>query len=106
MTDKWTGQKTVLNKEDVDIIKRLQRGAHPSSSQEMYPVGYHSFSIACLAGRGTFQICLVFLYNNDNNSTLVDISKAPTLWLKALNKHNISHLTYIKIETVSKLTNS
>ena len=42
MTDKWTGQKTVLSKEDVELIRRLQRGAHPSSSEEMYPVRENS----------------------------------------------------------------
>ena len=38
MTDKWTGEKTVLSKEDVEAIKRMQKGLNPSSSQDMYPV--------------------------------------------------------------------
>lgn len=44
VTDKWTGQTTVLSDEDVDIIKRLQRGANPSASQDNYPEWVDFFS--------------------------------------------------------------
>ena len=30
----------------------------------------------------------------------MEICKAPTLWLKALNKHSITHIMYIKMENV------
>ena len=29
---------------------------------------------------------------------IMEIFKAPTLWLKALNKHSITHIMYIEIE--------
>ena len=38
MTDKWTGEKTVLSKEEVETIKRLQNSKNPQASDEMYPV--------------------------------------------------------------------
>ena len=31
---------------------------------------------------------------------ITEICKAPTLWLKALNKHNITHIMYIEMDTV------
>ena len=38
---------------------------------------------------------------------LREICKAPTLWLKALRKHNITHVMYIEMENViSNLTKS
>ena len=30
----------------------------------------------------------------------MEIYKAPTLWLKSLNKHSITHMMYIKMENV------
>ena len=46
MTDKWTGQKTVLKEEDVDIIRRIQRGAAPSRLHVDYPVGFKPLDLA------------------------------------------------------------
>ena len=38
---------------------------------------------------------------------IMEICKAPTLQLKALNKHNITHIMYIEMENViSSLTKS
>ena len=31
---------------------------------------------------------------------IMEICKAPTLWLKAVNKHNIAHIMYIEMENV------
>ena len=31
---------------------------------------------------------------------IMEISKAPTLWLKALNKHNLTHVMYIEMKKV------
>ena len=31
---------------------------------------------------------------------IMEVCKAPTLWLKALNKHNITHIMYIGTENV------
>ena len=36
---------------------------------------------------------------------IMDISKAPTLRLKAMSKHNRAHIEHIEIETVISLTN-
>ena len=37
---------------------------------------------------------------------ILDIYKAPTLWIKAQNNTNIKeHIMYIEIETVTNLTN-
>ena len=36
---------------------------------------------------------------------IIEICKAPTLWLKALNKHNIIHIMYIKMENVIRKCN-
>ncbi|XP_070193789.1 ribosome biogenesis protein bop1-like isoform X2 [Littorina saxatilis] len=44
VTDKWTGEKTVLSKEDVELIKKLQKGGNPSASEEMYPEWIDFFS--------------------------------------------------------------
>ncbi|XP_076449678.1 ribosome biogenesis protein bop1-like [Babylonia areolata] len=44
VTNKWTGQKTVLDAEDVKLIKNLQRGRNPSASQDMYPEWIEFFS--------------------------------------------------------------
>ena len=33
--------------------------------------------------------------------TIMEICKAPTLWLKELNKHSIIHLMYIEMEMLS-----
>ena len=37
---------------------------------------------------------------------IMDISKAPTLWLKAMGKHTRTHIAHIETETVINLTNS
>ena len=39
-------------------------------------------------------------------SVIPEICKAPTLRLKALNKHNITHIMYIEMENVGNLTKS
>ncbi|KAL8574523.1 Ribosome biogenesis protein 1 [Nucella lapillus] len=44
VTDKWTGQKTVLNADDINLIKNIQQGFHPSSSEDMYPEWIEFFS--------------------------------------------------------------
>lgn len=44
VTDKMTGQKTVLSDADLEMIKRIQRGAHPSSSENMYEPWVDFFS--------------------------------------------------------------
>ena len=31
---------------------------------------------------------------------IMEICKAPTLWLKALNRHSIAHIMYIEMENV------
>ena len=33
----------------------------------------------------------------------MEICKAPTLWLKALNKHSITRITYIEMEMLSAI---
>ena len=33
----------------------------------------------------------------------MEMCKAPTLWLKALNKHSITHIMYIKMEMLSAI---
>ena len=33
--------------------------------------------------------------------TIMEICKAPTLWLKVQNKHSITHLMYIEMEMLS-----
>ena len=50
--------------------------------------------------------CFVSLIIIITTTTIVvKICKAPTLWLKALNKHNITHIVYIEMENViSNLT--
>ena len=35
--------------------------------------------------------------------TIMEICKAPTLWLKALNKHSITHIMYIEMEMLSAI---
>ena len=36
---------------------------------------------------------------------IMEICKMPTLWLKALNKHSITHTKYIKMEMLSAIKN-
>ena len=36
---------------------------------------------------------------------IMKICKAPTLWLKALNKHSITHIMYIEMEMLSEKKN-
>ena len=34
---------------------------------------------------------------------IMEICKVPTLWLKVLNKHSITHIMYIKMEMLSAI---
>ncbi|XP_025076239.1 ribosome biogenesis protein bop1-like isoform X1 [Pomacea canaliculata] len=44
VTDKLTGQKTVLSDDDIDLIKRIQKGCHPSSSENLHEPWIDFFS--------------------------------------------------------------
>ena len=51
----------------------------------------------------SLSVDLCMIYNNNNNNNIMEICKAPTLWLKALNKH--MHIMYIEMENVIQKTN-
>ena len=40
---------------------------------------------------------------NNTNIIIMEISKAPTLRLKALNKHSITHIMYVEMEMLSAI---
>ena len=41
------------------------------------------------------------LFQNEIIMIIMEICKAPTLRIKALNKHNVTHIMYIEMENVT-----
>ena len=54
-------------------------------------------AVSVILAEGCHTLIIIFII------IIMEICKAPTLWLKALNKHSITHIMYINVEMLSAI---
>ena len=54
-------------------------------------------AVSVILAEGCHTLIIIF------KIIIMEICTAPTLWLKVLNKHSITHIMYIKVEMLSAI---